>query len=210
MMIDDQVGRVLDGLKKSGKYENTVIIFTSDHGDMAGEHGMFWKSTGSFYDGVARVPLVISAPGCNKDARFADPVEHVDLMPTILEMCGFNPPSGIHGASLVPVLSGGKPTKDTAFSERLGINREHTRRPHTDDPHYGFMFRSGQFKYVTYKNENSAEHYLYDLKSDPKEYVNLANEKSHAGDLAKMHRLLKQRLEETGYTGALAFEGKGQ
>jgi len=73
MFIDDQVGRVLDALKKSGKDQETVVIFTSDHGDMAGEHGMFWKSTGSFYDGVARVPLIISVPGSNRDIRCGDP-----------------------------------------------------------------------------------------------------------------------------------------
>jgi arylsulfatase A-like enzyme len=204
MMIDDQIGRIIDTLKASGKYDNTIIVFTADHGG----HGMFWKSTSAFYEEVARVPLIISAPGCKKSARYNHPVELVDIMPTVLEMCGYDVPDNIDGASLVPALHGKKTAKDIAFSERLGINREHTRYPHTDDDTYSFMLRHEAFKYIIYKNDKSTEKFLYDLSKDPAEYVNLANNTGYAAQLEQMEKLLKQRLMSTGYTGELAFERK--
>jgi len=97
MLIDDQVGCILDALKKSGEYEHTVIIFTADHGDMAGGHGMFWKSTSAFYEEVVRVPLIVSVPGYEKSMKYYQPVELVDIMPTILELCGLQVPEGIDG-----------------------------------------------------------------------------------------------------------------
>ena len=207
MMIDDQVGRILDALKTSGKYENTVIIFTADHGDMAGGHGMYWKSTGAFYDEVACVPLIIAAPGYDRGKNYRDPVELVDLMPTILDLCKMKTPDGIDGSSLVPVLQGGKPKKNTALSERLSPQSDHVRRLHTDDEQYAFMMRCGNFKYCIYHNKGKTDQYLYNLEKDPKEYYNLANKLESAGDLKHMQQKLKQRLLETGYTGNLAFEG---
>ena len=68
-LIDDQVGRILRALESRGLLDRTVIVFTADHGDMAGGHGMVWKSNGSFYDEIVRVPLLIRYPACSSPSN---------------------------------------------------------------------------------------------------------------------------------------------
>ncbi|MCL1888630.1 MAG: sulfatase-like hydrolase/transferase, partial [Kiritimatiellaeota bacterium] len=200
-MVDDQVGRVLDALEASGERENTVVIFTADHGDMAGGHGMYWKSTSAFYEEVARVPLIIGAPGCAAGARCASPVELVDIMPTLLELCGLDAPPDIDGESLVPLLRGGTRAKNTAFSERLSWPAGNVRRPHTCDENCAFMLRHENLKYVVHKNGPDSYRLLFDLESDPCEHINRAGDPACSAALERMERLLRQRLVATGYTG---------
>jgi len=198
-LVDDQVGRLLGALEQRGILDNTVVIFTADHGDMAGGHGMFWKSTRSFYEEVARVPLIISAPGCKRGARYSKPVELVDLMPTVLDVCGLQTPGDIDGASLANVLSGGESTKDTALSERLHHTPGNTRHRRESDSNYNFMLRAGAYKYVVHRNGSEDLRLLFDLERDPNEYVNLCVRGGHEDKAAEMHALLRQRLSESGY-----------
>jgi arylsulfatase A-like enzyme len=91
-LIDENIGRILDALKKSGQRENTVVIFTSDHGEMAGDHGL--KKGCRFYEGLVRVPLIFSWPGHIKQGLKSDAlVELVDIAPTLLELTGHAVPA---------------------------------------------------------------------------------------------------------------------
>lgn len=195
MFIDDQVGRVLGALEKKGLIDSTVILFVSDHGDMAGGHGMFWKSTSSFYDEVSRVPLIIRYPLALKSCRYGYPVELIDIMPTLLELTGREIPQGIHGESLIPYIKGGKDgSGKVALSERISWNEKHVRK--LDDSSEGaFMMRTTKWKYFVYPD---GKEFLFDMEADPHEYNNLAEGDTHTGIMEELRTALKKRLVDTG------------
>jgi len=198
-LVDDQIGRMLSALEKKGALKDTVIIFTADHGDMAGGHGMFWKSTKSFYDEIARVPLVISAPGY-KPARYNKPVELVDIMPTIIDLCGFQPAGmDIDGVSLVPVLQGAESEKDTAISERLYFAPGNKRHAHSNDENAHFMLRYDKYKFILHKEGDGLTPLLFDLSKDPGEFDNLCKNPEHRELVAKLYEKLRLRLAGSGY-----------
>ena len=90
--VDDQLTRVLDALKASGVYENTIVIFSSDHGDMQGAHGGFHEKWHNAYEESLRVPFIVSSPLLPGGARELDiPTNHADLIPTILGLTGVDP-----------------------------------------------------------------------------------------------------------------------
>ncbi|HBJ37462.1 MAG TPA: iduronate-2-sulfatase, partial [Planctomycetaceae bacterium] len=102
--MDTQVGKVIDTLDELGLAENTIIVFTSDHGYHMGEHGLWQKM--SLFEESSRVPMLIVAPGVAKPASVAaTPVSHVDLYPTLTELCGVSSPQNLQGQSLVPILA---------------------------------------------------------------------------------------------------------
>jgi arylsulfatase A-like enzyme len=103
-LIDDQVGRVLDALEETGQREDTLVIFTSDHGEMLGDHGIYLKGP-YFYEPAVRVPLIIEGPGVEPGATDAL-VELVDLAPTLCDAAGVDAPAGSQGRSLWPLLTG--------------------------------------------------------------------------------------------------------
>lgn len=175
--IDDQVGRVLDALDASPHAANTIVVFTSDHGDMAGGHGMAWKSTQAFYDEIARVPLIIALPGSRQSGRSAAECSLVDLAPTLLDSCGLPPPTSMEGVSLMPVLTGGSSARDRYLyrrSERVRPNAAHTRALASQRP-ADRMLRGNGWKYCRYAD---GEEFLYHLERDPRETRNLAAEQS--------------------------------
>lgn len=195
--IDDQVGRVLGALEKKGLLDNTVILFVSDHGDMAGGHGMFWKSTASFYDEVSRVPLILRYPPAVKPCRYGYPVELIDIMPTLLELTGKDAPRNIHGESLIPYIKGTKDgTEKAALSERIRWNEKHVRK--LDDSAEGaFMLRTVKWKYFVYPD---GKEFLFDMEADPHEYANLAGDSIHTDIVEKLRTSLGKRLVDTGYS----------
>ncbi|MBC2595761.1 sulfatase-like hydrolase/transferase [Ruficoccus amylovorans] len=164
---DKQVGKVLDALRKNDELNNTVIIYTSDHGENMGEHGLWWKNSG--YDSSTRVPLIISWPErWRGDQRRLEACSLVDVVQTIAELAGVEPPSDWDGDSLVDWLDNPQaPWKDMAVSQYYahciasGIN----------------MIRMGKYKYVYHNTadaDHPAEEELYDLSTDPQELNNLA------------------------------------
>ena len=168
--IDDQVGRMLAALEALGQRENTVVIFTSDHGEMLGDHGLIQKGC-RFYEGLVRVPLIFSWPGhFAKDVRSDALVELLDKTPTIMELAGLEPPERMQGHSLLPMLRGEAP---------LGRHRDFVRCEYYDaldepDGSFATMYRDERYKLVVYHGHDLGE--LYDLEEDPEEFENMWDE----------------------------------
>jgi arylsulfatase A-like enzyme len=196
-LVDDQVGRVLDALEMSGRYEDTIVVFTADHGGMAGGHGMYWKATTSFYDEVVRIPLLISFPGRINPGQNPMAASLVDIMPTLLDLVGQPIPEGVQGHSLAPYLLG-KRDPATAppyrFCERVNFLPEHTRQVAPGTPG-SFMVRGRGWKYVQYPD---GEEFLYHLAEDPGETRNLAKHTSYADQKNVLRGELETWLNRTG------------
>jgi len=181
--MDDQVGRVLAKLDELGLADNTLVLFTSDHGDMAGAHGCIGKSITSFYDDLLRIPLLARLPGTIRPGTVVEqPVSQIDLMPTILDYAGFPVPGKIHGSSMRPLVEGRDVAwRDHAFCQRAGRLR---------------MLRTENTKYFT--DPRGAVVGLYDLENDPHENVNLAAEPTHRATRRRMHERLLEVMAADG------------
>ena len=174
-MIDEQVGRVLDALEQSGRAANTIVIFTAGHGDMAGGHGMGWKSTSAFYDEIVRIPMIVSWPGHIQPGKTDAATSLADLAPTILELAGERAPASMQGSSLAPALLGRSSAARYVygFSERVRANPRRTRSGAATAPAER-MIRGDGWKYIVYAD---GEEFLYHQAEDPGETRNLAGER---------------------------------
>ncbi|MHC4875875.1 MAG: sulfatase family protein [Planctomycetota bacterium] len=171
-LIDDQVGRILQTLDETGQRDNTIVIFMSDHGEMLGDHDIYFKGP-HFYDEAIRVPLVISCPQrFQSGLKVNGLTELLDLTPTLLEAAGLDVPSRVQGRSLIPHLTGNADPdrhRDHVFCEYYNS------WTHSDA--YGTMLRTDRAKIVVYHGTNQGE--LYDLESDPDEFTNLWDSPEH-------------------------------
>lgn len=168
-MVDREVGRVIETLKESGQYENTVIVFMSDHGEMLGDHGIYLKGP-YFYSPLVKVPLIISYPGhVQKGVRREALTELVDVAPTLLELAGLERGSGMQGKSLVRLLTDGE-TQDV---HRNAVYSEYynSMGNHQDIKAYLTMAADSRYKLIVCHSTGQGE--LYDLEKDPKERENL-------------------------------------
>ena len=171
-LIDNQVGRMLDQLEATDQRDNTIVIFTSDHGGILGDHGLLKKGC-RFYEGAIHVPLIISWPGHfitnHKNTAL---VELTDIVPTLYEALGMEIPDFVQGKSLIPLLSEG----NSRPVHRNFVRSEYHDSLHPDcvRPKYTksqeWIF-NGRYKLVIYHGHNVGE--LYDLQEDPHEFVNL-------------------------------------
>jgi len=193
-LIDDQVGRVLDALERSGRAADTLVLFTADHGDMCGGHGMVWKSTDAFYEEVARVPLIVWHPAEIRPGTLDIPCNLTDVMPTLLDFAGQPIPDRVEGTSLVPYLRGEGPPGGApyAFSERLPANPGRRRLP-VDLARGNFMIRGREWKYCRYAD---GDEMLFHLKGDPGETANLAGEPAYQDVKSELQRRLDAWLRE--------------
>lgn len=199
-MVDDQVGRILKTLDDLGMTDDTIIIFTADHGDMVGGHGMVWKSTSAFYDEIALVPLLIRYPRVLQPQRSALAVDLTDLMPTLLDLLDQPIPEQAQGQSLVPYLTDRRDKAEArqfSFSERVRRHPKGERKvlPGTKGD---FMIRGQGWKYIRY---SQGDDYLYHLATDPGETRNLINDSKHASQRKKLSAELDAWLRRTGWPG---------
>jgi arylsulfatase A-like enzyme len=166
--VDDQVGRVLDALDRNGLADDTVVVFTADHGDMAGAHGMAWKNTSALYEEIVRVPLIIRAPGTLTPDHTDILTANVDLLPTLLSLAGVEAPTGCEGQNLIPALTGGQEPPPFVVCEVL---RSHPGRLRSVEPGRpaNFMIRDARWKLVRY---DDGDEFIYDLADDPLETTN--------------------------------------
>ena len=156
--MDEQLGRVLDELDRLGLRDSTAVVFTSDHGYHLGEHS-FWQKN-NLHEEVLRVPLVISAPGF-RTGRTQAMTELVDVYPTLSELAGLPTPAGLHGESLVPILEDhSTPGKSGVLSFTKGTS-----------------WRTKDWAYMRYPDGSDE---LYDMRSDPQQFTNLADDPDHS------------------------------
>jgi len=194
--IDAQIGRLIGGLYWRGLLENTLIIFLADHGDMLGDHGLFFKTT--FYEGSMRVPLIMSLPrrwGDRAVGRVVDvPVGLADLLPTILEFAGIQDVRPRDGRSLLGFLRGEEPFAHRLHHSVYGRNERDVRHCLTD----------GKKKYIW--NRWGGVEELYDLTKDPEERWNLALEPRYEEEVGWWRRELIRTLRGKGATYCLEGE----
>lgn len=167
-LIDHQVGRIMDVLEKRAQLDNTLIIFTSDHGELLGDHGIYLK--GPFlYDCSVRVPLIISYPGKIQKNISNALVELVDLAPTIMEIVGNTEYQGMQGRSLWRLLKG----DEDIHTHREEIMSEYynAMTTHKDPMPFLTMIRTKEFKLICQHGQEQGE--LYDMINDPDESRNL-------------------------------------
>jgi len=172
--IDAYAGRIWNRLEQSGQAENTVFIYTADHGEMLGEHGLWLKNT--LLEGAARVPLILAGPGLPKGKVVDDPVTHADLTPTILELAGVKVPAGLRGQSLL----GSTPP--------VAISECHSHGNCTGS----FMVRRANWKYLYFTGDDPL---LFDLARDPGELVNRAADPDCTAIREQLHQALLSKLD---------------
>ena len=166
-LIDDVLARILATLEETGQRERTVIIFTSDHGEMLGDHGLIQKGC-RFYEGLVRVPLIFSLPGhFEQDVRSDALVGLLDKAPTLLELAGLEIPDRVQGRSLLPILRG----EVSPDHHRDFVRCEFYDALDQPDGTFATMYRDRRYKLVMYHGHAHGE--LYDLEADPGEFENL-------------------------------------
>ena len=166
--VDQQVGRILAELERLGMADDTIVMFTADHGNMLGDHGRWFK--GVMYEGSARVPMIWrGTKGAKENGGkvMTQSVENIDVMPALLEAAGLPAPDGLQGRSFVKLARGGDAKwKNTVFSQLRDR-----------------MWLEGGFKYIESGTSGDGARELFDLRNDPKEERNLA------GDAAQRARV---------------------
>ena len=186
---DHNVGQVLEALKKSPDADNTVIIYTTDHGENMGEHGLWWKNC--MYDTSTRIPLMISWPGrWAQGDRRKGACSLVDVVQTVADVAGAETPDDWNGHSLVPWLDDRDHAwKDLAVSEYFAHNISS-----------GYvMVRRGKYKYVYHTRPTPnfpAQRELYDLEADPGEFINLVSLPEQQKRLRDFHALMVKEIGE--------------
>ncbi len=178
--MDAQVGKVLDALEQSGQADNTIVIFTSDHGFHLGEHD-FWAKV-SLRDESAMVPLIIKVPG-KQPAVCHSLVELIDLYPTIARLAGLEVPARLQGKDLSRIFD--DPThrvRDAAFSVAPSSK--------------GFLLRTDQWAYIQYGEDAAGGIELFDAVRDPRQYTNLAAQPEFASVVAEFKTRMNAKLRE--------------
>jgi len=200
--IDREIGLILNTLKSAGLADNTIVIFSADHGDQLLEHGLFGKNV--FFESSIHVPFLIAYPGHLKPGRYDEFSESVDVVPTLCELMGIDEPVNCQGMSMAPLIDGsGRPftARDAVFSENVipevitgkemlfefkkGEGVAGIRHPDAK------MVRTSRWKY-NYYPDGYAE--LYDLASDPGERHNLASDPAQKPVIEDMKTRLLQWL----------------
>ena len=180
--IDEQFGRVLEKLNELGLRENTIIVYTSDHGEMAGEHGLWYKN--SFLEASVAAPLIFSYPKTlpvNKKINESSML--LDIFPTLCDLSDIGQPNDLEGKSLLPLMNG---IENADNSDRVAYSEMY--RSST-----GIMVRKGKWKYIRY---NSEKEYLYDIDTDPREINNLINSTQHQVIIRELSTLASAKFRK--------------
>jgi len=157
--LDEYIGNIWDELEQSGELKNTLFIYTSDHGESLGEHGLWLKN--NLYDVAARIPLVMAGAGLHGNVKINTPVAHVDIVATMLELAGSDAFNKLRGHSLLPLLQG-KSTGHPGYA----FSESHSEGNCTGS----FMIRKGDWKYIHF---TWYDHLLFNVTQDPGEFNNL-------------------------------------
>ncbi|GEO84727.1 sulfatase [Ciceribacter naphthalenivorans] len=200
--VDHHIGRILDRLKATGQWENTIVILSGDHGEQMFEHGLLGKL--GWYDGSARIPLVIRTPGGVAGQRVTHFTQSIDIFPTLVDLLELERDANLDGQSLLPFLRGADPVewRDAAFWSHDFRNL----RDQTAERRFGLpsrlcnlhVVRTERFKYVHFP---ALPPVLYDLTHDPAEEIDLADDPAARSLRAEgVERLLNLRLRHEDET----------
>lgn len=180
--VDAQVGRILAALKESGQYDNTLIVFSSDHGLAIGSHGLFGKQ--SLYDHSMHSPLIMVGPGVAAGKKSDALCYLLDIYPTLGELAGVLGPQGSEGKSLAPVLAGKeKATRDVLFTAYTTVQR---------------AVRDDRWKLLVYPQVHKTQ--LFDLQNDPSEKKDLAGDPAYAAEVERLLKVLVAEQKKAGDT----------
>lgn len=194
--VDHHIGRIIAALKASGQWDNTIVIFSGDHGEQLFDHGLLGKL--GWYDASAHIPLIVRLPGMTGNRTVTEFTEAIDVFPTLVDLLGLQGDVNLDGVSLVPFLRGDAPAwrdaahwshdfrnlRDLTAERRLNL-------PSTDCNLH--VVRTRDFKYVHFR---ALPPILYDLREDPQETVNLAADPAARHLRAEgVERLLNHRLQ---------------
>jgi arylsulfatase A-like enzyme len=180
--VDRQVGRVLQALRESGQEENTLVIFTSDHGEGLGSH--HWTGKMMYYDEEAAVPLIVSWKGVTPAARIDREhlVSTLDMLPTICDYAGVQGPAVMRGKSLRPIIE--KP-------EQAG--HEYVVSEMASGPARSFMVRTKRYKYMVFPGTGGRKlEMFFDMETDPGEMKNVAGQTELAAEIERHRKMLEQ------------------
>jgi choline-sulfatase len=178
--IDEQVGHVLQALSQTGQADQTLVIYSSDHGDNQGVRGLWNKSM--LYREATNVPMIVAGPGAAPGRVCSTNVNLIDLAPTIVNAAGLDAPAEWPGRSLLALAA------EPDDPSRLGFSEYHA----VGSPSAAYLVRQGRWAYHHYVGY---EPELFDEASDPGQAVNLAAEPAHAAVLARMEGLLRAQLD---------------
>ena len=199
--MDANVGRLVDTLHRLGLAENTTIVFWADHGWQLGEHGQWEKQ--SLFEAATRVPMMIGGAGVEAVGQACSrTVEHLDIYPTLMEMCGLTgAPPNLQGQSLVPLLS----NPDAGWSRPAVSQMYRSPMQHWKNLPaggvMGYSLRTERYRY-TFWREGSEGEELYDYQVDPRELHNLSSDSRAAVLKVRLRAKLEEICRERGMASA--------
>ena len=180
--LDAQIGRIIDALQRTGKSENTLIVFTGDNGLALGQHGLLGKQ--SIYDHSIHVPLIFCGPGIPNGERRDDFCYLTDIFRSVCDLTGIPKSDSVEGDSLVPAI------RNQTRKEREALYFSYR--------HFQRALRTRRWKLILYNVHGEKNSQLFDLENDPWETINLAEEPSQTERIRTMTDLLKSMMEKTG------------
>lgn len=175
---DAQLGIILRALNETGLADNTIVLFTSDHGYHMGEHGHYQKTT--LFENATHVPLVIAGPGVSQGQVAETMAEMVDFYPTLSQLAGLPKPSATSGVSLVPAL------KDPSTMVRESALTQYAN---------GYSIRTAKFRFTSWGDDGADGVELYDHLKDPEEMHNVADDPAYADDIQRLATMLGKRVQ---------------
>lgn len=185
-MIDEQIGRIVTEVERLGLADDTVIILTTDHGDLLGAHGGMHDKCSIMCQETYHIPFIVSGPGVEAGTIVSAPITNMDLAPTLLDLAGVQPDRPLDGRSVVPLL-GGESDPDRSPYAVCEFNGHHY--------HYqARMITDGRSKYVFNAPEIDE---FYDLAEDPWETVNLIDSDAHKPRIRQFRQALMDWMEKT-------------
>ncbi|TVY11098.1 sulfatase-like hydrolase/transferase [Paenibacillus cremeus] len=189
---DAALGKVLDTLERTGLLDNTIVIYTADHGDILGSNGGLFDKDSMLTEETMSIPLAIRWPGAPKNGAALDAlVSNMDIVPTVLELAGAQVPSHMDGKSIVPLLS------DTSSPWREDLMAMHFGHINHDDIQRVLYY--GPYKYTAHLDDSDE---LYDLNADPFELHNLIDEPAMTDVLKEMKARLHRNMDQAGDVSA--------
>ncbi len=197
LSVDESVGRLYSLLEKSGELDNTIFVFMGDNGLLNGEHGMVDKRT--MHEASIRIPLIVRYPKLVDPAHpksVSEQVLTVDMAPSLLELCGSQVPSGLHGRSWKKLVRGGDPDWRRSFFYHYNYEKQFPYTPNVRG------VRTADWKYIHYPHGDGKpdRHMgeLYHLSADPEERRNLINDPQHAARIKELQAELQRLMVSTG------------